>query len=166
MQRTIFTIGFAGKSAEEFFRLLTDAGVKKIIDIRQRRGGQLSGFAKHPDLAFFLDRIAHIGYTHEPLLAPAPELLKRYRADKDWGSYEARFLALMKERGLPESLDTADWGEMPALLCSERGAEKCHRRLVADLLAEHWTGQENAVEIRHLGVPPVKAAHRPRRSSG
>ncbi len=166
MQRTIFTIGFAGKTAEEFFRLLTDAGVQKIIDIRQKRGGQLSGFAKHPDLAFFLDRIAGIGYTHEPLLTPAPELLKSYRADKDWGSYEARFLALMKERGVPGSLDASDWGEMPALLCSEPGPEQCHRRLVADLLAEHWKGQGNAVEIRHLGVPPAKSPRRvPRRSS-
>ncbi len=163
MLRTICTIGFAGKTAEEFFRLLTDAGVQKIIDIRQKRGGQLSGFAKHPDLAFFLDRIAGIGYTHEPLLAPAPELLKSYRADKDWASYEAGFLALMKERGVPESLDTSDWSEMPALLCSEPGPEKCHRRLVADLLAEHWKGQGSRVEIRHLGAPPVKSSRRTRR---
>lgn len=163
MQRRILTIGFAGKSAEEFFRVLKDAGVQKIIDIRQKRGGQLSGFAKHPDLAFFLDRIAGIGYTHELLLAPAPELLKSYRADKDWASYEAGFLALMKERGVPESLDTSDWGEMPALLCSEPGPEKCHRRLVADLLAEHWRGQGNTVEILHVGVPPVKASRRAHR---
>jgi uncharacterized protein (DUF488 family) len=137
--------------------------VKKIIDIRQKRSGQLSGFAKHPDLVFFLDRIAGIGYAHEPLLAPTPELLKKYRADKDWESYEASFLALMKERGVPTSLDTGSWGEMPALLCSEPGPEKCHRRLVADLLAEHWNGQGNAVEVRHLGVPPAKSPRQTRR---
>ncbi len=165
MQRRIFTIGFTGKSAEEFFRLLTDAGVKKIIDIRQHRGGQLSGFAKHPDLAFFLDRIGHIGYIHEPLLAPTPELLKKYRGDRDWESYEAGFLALVRERGVPDSLDTSAWGEAPVLLCSEPGPEKCHRRLAADLLAEHWRGQGNSPEICHLGVPPVKASRRARRRS-
>lgn len=163
MQRRLFTIGFTGKTAEEFFRLLTDAGVKRIIDIRQKRSGQLSGFAKHLDLAFFLDRVAHIGYTHEPLLAPTPELLKKYRADKDWESYEASFLALMKERGVPESLDTSEWGEIPALLCSEPGPEKCHRRLVADLLAEHWKGQGSFVEILHLGAPPMKSSRRAHR---
>jgi len=76
MDTTICTIGFAGKTAEEFFALLTQAGVKKLIDIRENRGGQLSGFAKYPDLAFFLQRIAGIAYTHEPRLAPSPEIRK------------------------------------------------------------------------------------------
>jgi uncharacterized protein (DUF488 family) len=72
---TICTIGFAGKTAEQFFALLTEAGVKKLIDIRENRGGQLSGFAKYPDLAFFLQRIAGIAYTHAPCLAPNAECL-------------------------------------------------------------------------------------------
>jgi len=47
------TIGFTGKTAEEFFTLLSDAGVQQVIDVRQNRSGQLSGFSKHPDLSFF-----------------------------------------------------------------------------------------------------------------
>ena len=54
MDSTICTIGFAGKTAEEFFSLLTEAGVTRLIDIRENRAGQLSGFAKYPDLEFFL----------------------------------------------------------------------------------------------------------------
>jgi uncharacterized protein (DUF488 family) len=161
----ICTIGFAGKAAEEFFRLLTEAGIRKVIDIRQNRGGQLSGFAKHPDLAFFLDRIAGISYVHEPLLAPTPELLKSYRAERDWELYEVRFLALMKERGVPGALDTSGWGEAPALLCSEPGPEKCHRRLVADLIAERWRANGNRVEIEHLGTPPAVLRRRKRNHS-
>src|SRR5712691_12718499 len=53
MNSTLCTIGFAGKTAEEFFRLLQEAGVTKVIDVRENRGGQLSGFAKFPDVAFF-----------------------------------------------------------------------------------------------------------------
>ena len=41
----IFTIGFAQKSAEEFFTLLTNNGVKKLIDIRLNNKSQLAGFA-------------------------------------------------------------------------------------------------------------------------
>ena len=150
MQILLCTIGFAGKSAEEFFALLQSAQVEKIIDTRQNRGGQLSGFAKHPDLAYFSDKIAHIAYSHEPQLAPAPELLKTYRKNKDWPAYEAAFLGLMKDRGVPESLDTSAWPANVALLCSEPGPEKCHRRLVADLFAAHWRAQGHSVEIRHL----------------
>jgi len=31
---TIFTIGFAKKSAREFFEVLRQAGVRKVVDIR------------------------------------------------------------------------------------------------------------------------------------
>lgn len=150
MQRLLCTIGFAGKTAEEFFALLGGAGVEQLIDVRQNRGGQLSGFAKHPDLSFFLRAVEKIEYAHEPLLAPPPELLKSYRKGKDWPAYEAGFLKEMKKRGVPEIVDTTSWASRVALLCSEPGPEKCHRRLVADLLAAHWRDGGDEVEIRHL----------------
>jgi len=158
MEILICTIGFAGKTAEEFFRLLDEARLEKLIDIRQHREGQLSGFAKHPDLAFFLEKVARIAYSHEPQLAPTPELLKTYRDTKDWPAYEAAFLALMNERGIPESLDTGEWPQRIALLCSEPGPEKCHRRLVAGLLAAHWRAQGHNVEIHHLVAARAKSS--------
>ena len=150
MQRLLCTIGFAGKTAEEFFALLQEAGVQHLVDIRQNRSGQLSGFAKYPDLAYFLRSINGIGYSHEPLLAPPPELLKNYRKTKEWPTYEIRIQAVMQERGVPEKLDTGTWPAKISLLCSEPGPEKCHRRLVADLLAAHWRELGDEVEIRHL----------------
>jgi uncharacterized protein (DUF488 family) len=164
MQRLLCTIGFTGKTAEEFFTLLSDAGVQQIIDIRQNRSGQLSGFSKHPDLSFFLEKIAGIAYLHEPLLAPAPEFLKKYRRTKDWTTYEAEFLAAMKERGVPASVDTSSWPSTISLLCSEPGPEKCHRRLVAELLAAFWRERGDAIEIRHLvssRQKPVKPRRKP-----
>jgi uncharacterized protein (DUF488 family) len=165
MQRLLCTIGFTGKTAEEFFTLLSDAGVQQVIDVRQNRSGQLSGFSKHPDLSFFLKKIAGMEYLYEPLLAPPPDLLKTYRRTKDWPAYEADFLAVMKERRVPASLDTSSWSSRISLLCSEPGPEKCHRRLVADLLAGYWREQGYAVEIRHLISSRQKPA-KPRRKSG
>ena len=74
MNSAIFTIGFTKKSAEEFFRLLEEAQVRKLIDIGENHVGQLAGFAKYPDLAFFLDRIAGIAYDYQPIFAPSPEI--------------------------------------------------------------------------------------------
>jgi uncharacterized protein (DUF488 family) len=150
MQYLLCTIGFAGKTAQEFFALLEEARVERLIDIRQNRGGQLSGYAKHPDLAYLLEKIARIAYVPEPLLAPTPELLKTYRKNRDWTAYETVFLALMRDRGVPGTLDASSWPPRVALLCSEAGPEKCHRRLVADLLAARWRGEGHDVEIRHL----------------
>jgi uncharacterized protein (DUF488 family) len=150
MRYLFCTIGFAGKTAQEFFALLEEAGVERLIDIRQNRGGQLSGYAKHPDLSYFLQKIAGIEYVHEPLLAPTPELLKTYRKNKDWPAYETAFLTLMHARGVPQSLSTASWPSKVALLCSEAEPEQCHRRLVADLLSTRWRSEGHDVEIRHL----------------
>jgi uncharacterized protein (DUF488 family) len=164
MERLLCTIGFTGKTAEEFFALLSNAGVQQVIDIRQNRSGQLSGFSKHPDLSFFLKKVAGIEYLHEPQLAPAPELLNTYRRTKDWLSYEAEFLVAMRERRVPANLDTSLWFPRVSLLCSEPGPEKCHRRLVADLLAGYWREQGYAVEICHL-ISPRRKPVKPRRKS-
>ncbi len=107
MEILLCTIGFAGKTAEDFFRLLQGAQVEKLIDVRLNRGGQLSGFAKHPDLAYFLEKVARIDYSHEPQLAPTSELLDAYRESKDWTKYESGFLALMQVRGIPQALDAS-----------------------------------------------------------
>ena len=154
MDTTLFTIGFAGKTAEQFFQLLREAGITKILDIRENRVGQLQGFAKHPDIAFFLERIVGAAYEYEPLLAPSPEIRKAYRASHDWGQYEESFKQLMAERGFPEKVEPFE-GRI-ALLCSEPGPEKCHRRLVAEMLAAHWAAADHRFEVRHLVVEKPK----------
>jgi len=126
------------------------AGVQKLIDIRENRVGQLSGFAKYPDIAFFLDRIAGIAYSYEPLLAPSPEIRKTYRTTKDWALYEASFLQLMRSRDIPQALNLSQYEGTVALLCSEPQPEKCHRRLVAELLVHYLSVQGNNMHILHL----------------
>jgi hypothetical protein len=164
MRPKLCTIGFAGKTAEDFFRLLERGGVRTVIDVRENRIGQLSGYAKFPDIAFFLGRVAGIGYRHEPLLAPTPEIREFYRQTKDWSGYEAAFLVLMRERGFPAEFSLNGGEGAVAFLCSEPGPERCHRRLVAELLAEHWRAQGEPGEIQHLVQPkPTRAATRKRR---
>jgi len=64
----------------------------------------------------------------------------------------------MHERGIPKILDATAWPPRAALLCSEPGPEKCHRRLVADLLAAHWRAQGHNIEIRHLVAAHAKSS--------
>jgi len=162
MRRLLCTIGFTGKTAEEFFDLLRGAGVQSVIDVRQNRTGQLSAFAKHPDLEFFLRQIGNMGYRHEPLLAPSPELRKVYQGDKDWTAYQHGFLKLLNQRGVPQSLDVSSWPANVALLCTEPGPEKCHRRLVAEVLAKHWGAANEDVEVRHLVSSQGRGKRQPR----
>lgn len=143
----IATIGFTQKSAEEFFGALQRARVKRVIDIRLHNTSQLSGFAKRDDLRFFLQAVGHIGYLHEPLLAPTEEILTSYRKKQiTWQEYEERFRALLRERAVEQHLDRSLLDES-CLLCSEAKPHHCHRRLVAEYLRDQW----GDVEIVHLG---------------
>jgi uncharacterized protein (DUF488 family) len=136
----IYTIGFTQTTAERFFKRLADAGVERLLDVRLNNSSQLAGFAKAKDLPYFLRELVGATYEHEPLLAPTQELLDEYKKRKgDWSSYEAAFLELMESRRVHEMLDSESFSRRTALLCSEATAEHCHRRLVCEYLAKHWS---------------------------
>jgi uncharacterized protein (DUF488 family) len=143
----IYTIGFTKKPAERFFGLLQDNHIGRLIDIRLKPGGQLAGFAKQDDLAYFLRELLGCEYHHLDFLAPAGDILTAYRQDKDWQRYERQFEALMDERDVLSRLDPAFFSEKPCcLLCSEDTPDQCHRRLVVERMARNWPD----VEIVHL----------------
>lgn len=137
--RTIYTIGFAQKKAKRFFEILKDNRIDVILDVRLKPQGQLAGFAKKDDLAYFLSQLVGCEYQHLVNLAPTEEILLEYRHSNNWGKYVKRFEALMDERDIPNSLDRHLFEEKTCcLLCSEAVPEKCHRRLVAERLAREW----------------------------
>ena len=142
----LWTIGFTKTSAERFFDQLQSSGAERLVDVRLNNVSQLSGFAKRDDLAFFLRRIGDIDYQHMPSLAPTADMLDAYRKREiAWDEYERLFIDLMRER----SIETTTPRELIAgsvLLCSEDKPTRCHRRLVAEYLAEHW----GDIEISHL----------------
>ncbi len=145
----LFTIGFAGKSAETFFGLLGHAGVNSLLDIRLNNRSQLAGFTKAADLEFFLRRICGISYHHFPQLAPSQELLEAYRKKEiDWDGYLVRFAALMRERKADAFLrrELKRVAGPVCLLCSESDAARCHRGLIAARVAELFP----KTEIIHL----------------
>jgi uncharacterized protein (DUF488 family) len=142
----LFTIGFTGKTAEKFFSLLQENRVRQLVDTRANTTSQLSGFAKLPDLAFFSEKIAGIGYKHEPQFAPSKELLNEYRSKKiNWAEYESDYLNLLDSRKVAQKFNVAELHES-CFLCSEHAPEKCHRRL----LAEYLSKARNDVRIVHL----------------
>jgi uncharacterized protein (DUF488 family) len=139
----IYTIGFTQTTAERFFGRLREAGVGRLLDVRLNNSSQLSGFAKAKDLPYFLRELVGAEYEHEPLLAPTQQLLDDYKKKGgSWDSYEPEFLKLMRQRRIEAVLDPADFETPTVLLCSEAGAEQCHRRLVCEYLSEHWPDLE------------------------
>jgi uncharacterized protein (DUF488 family) len=117
-----------------------------LIDVRLNNVSQLAGFTKRDDLRYFTRAICGIDYAHLPLLAPTQDILDAYKKQKgDWGLYERQFLDLIGSRRI-ESEVSRELLDGACLLCSEERPDRCHRRLVAEYLAEKWGG----VEIEHL----------------
>jgi uncharacterized protein (DUF488 family) len=143
---TLFTIGFTGKSAKEFFEKLMLSGVRRLVDVRLNNVSQLAGFTKKKDLEYFLQVISDIKYVHEPELAPTKDILNGYKKKLiDWEQYEQRYRTLLKDRRPAERLKPEDF-DRTCLLCSEPTPEQCHRRLAAEYLKDEWKN----VIIHHL----------------
>ncbi len=146
----LFTIGFAQKSAEKFFAALAHHNVRRVIDVRLRSNSQLAGFAKQHDLAYFLQAIAGIEYVQSPELAPTPAILDSYKKHGGtWSDYETAFLRLMHDRQIEQTLTPAEMHES-CLLCSEHEPAHCHRRLVAEYLAQRWLPRGAELRVQHL----------------
>lgn len=142
----LYTIGFTGKTAEDFFSLLKKSEVNKIVDTRINNFSQLSGFAKGNDLKFFAKEIAGISYDHKVDFAPTKEILANYRNKKmNWKEYEDAYLNLLDMRKIIQKVNIEDLHQN-CLLCSEHTPEKCHRRL----LAEYLKNVRNDIDIIHL----------------
>jgi len=142
----LFTIGFTKKSAEQFFGLLKQEGLTKVVDTRLNNVSQLAGFTKRDDLKFFLREVVGIEYVHMPILAPTKDILDAYKKNGgDWPSYERKFVELVRSRKIESSV-SRELLSGACLLCSEPTPHHCHRRLVAEYLGDRW----GDIEIRHL----------------
>lgn len=137
----LFNIGFTQKTAEEFFGILKKNKIDCLVDIRLNPNGQLSRFAFEKDLPFFLDKLADgCKYVHRVDLAPQNELLKEVRTkgsvmSKDYKLFEKEFNQYLEKKSKIENfVEQFKKYENVVLLCSEHTTEKCHRRLVSNML--------------------------------
>jgi uncharacterized protein (DUF488 family) len=159
---SVATIGVYGFTAEAFLASLRQAGVRAVLDVRQRRGvrGREYAWANSKRLQAALAE-AGIEYRHHRELAPTTELRRlQYREDDRLGvgkRSRERLAPSYVERYLAEILDRADLDAVvaalppdgpAALLCVERDPEACHRSLVAERLAS-----EHGVAVTHLRPP-------------
>jgi uncharacterized protein (DUF488 family) len=142
----LHTIGASGKSLRQFATLLRDAGVDAVVDVRRRNTSQLAGWSKRDDLAYALELIG-LDYQHRPDLGPTDQLLDAFHRGLAFEQYAPAYQALIAERGvLPEALAQLERYERPALLCACPTPDRCHRRLLAEALAELRPGRP----VRHL----------------
>lgn len=138
----IFTIGFSGKSPEAFLDVLNAARISCVWDIRQWRTSTYVPYYNGDNLANILGN----RYEYHPEFAPTADILARYKDKKiTWSEYEKMYRELLQKRNPLQKCDISKLDRI-CLLCTEKSAIQCHRRLAA----EYITAQLPDIEIVHL----------------
>lgn len=138
----IFTIGFSGKSPDAFMDVLDAVRVRTIWDIRLWRTSTHVPFYNGENLAVALGP----RYEYHPEFAPTTKISAAYKDGRiTWSDYECMYRELLAARRPTVGLAPADLDRI-CLLCTEKSAAQCHRRLAA----EHIATQFPNTEIVHL----------------
>lgn len=131
----IFTIGYEGATIGEFVAALQAAGVERVIDVRAVPNSRRPGFSKTPLRNALAE--AQIEYVHLRALGTPAEGRAAARA----GRYDDLKRIYAGQLELPEAMAQAAQmlelcREKPsAVLCYERDASGCHRRLLLQAVA-------------------------------
>jgi uncharacterized protein (DUF488 family) len=147
MSPTLYTIGYQKARLADVVATLTAAGVAMLIDVRDRPISRRPGFSKRQLEAAIEE--AGMRYLSLRALGTPPEgreAARRREWDRFWGIVEARLAGPEAELALHEAASTARQNAS-ALLCYEADWRCCHRRRVAELLAER-----HGFAVRHLTV--------------
>lgn len=134
--RTLSTIGYEGKTVDEFLDQLTSAGVELLIDVRAVAASRRPGFSKSAMAAALRER--GIDYLHlRPLGTPKAgrEAARKGRIAEMHAIYGEQLETPEAQVALEQAAEAAS-GRHVALLCFEADAACCHRSIVAGLLSD------------------------------
>lgn len=143
----LYTIGYEGRTIEEFISHLRSNDVEVLVDVRELPISRKPGFSK-TKLSRHLNRVG-IEYLHLRTLGSPRESRKKLRRDRDFRQFSEEY-----EEHLDGRIEdvTALWsliasGNQAALMCFERDHAQCHRTLLVHRLLE---GVDNPPGVYHL----------------
>lgn len=140
--KRVWTFGYEGHSPESMMLRLRAARIERLVDIRELPLSRKPGFSKSA-LALGLSR-AGIAYTHLKALGTPRAVRHAYKADDDHAGFRSGYLAHLRANGgAIEELEALAREARCALMCVEADPARCHRTILADVLAARgWRVQE------------------------
>ena len=145
MPQPIATIGYEKATPDQVIAALQAARIETLVDIRQLPWSRRPGFSKGALSVKAAE--AGIGYVHlKGLGTPAEgrEANKAGRMDDFAAIFHAHMSTDAAQADLGRAAELAASSRI-CLLCLEGDAKRCHRLIVADLLAERL-----ATTVEHL----------------
>ena len=135
----LYTIGYGGRKPQEFLVMLNEKGIRAIVDVRLRPDRSSMGVyvkAKTADKGIEA-LLAGEGITYYSFI----ELGNVFRDLDDW---QQPYQQLMDQAGDLLTRRLLEVAEPFCLMCAEKRANQCHRKLIADYLAR------NGHQVEHI----------------
>jgi uncharacterized protein (DUF488 family) len=151
--RGIFTIGHGRRPAEELVDCLLEAEVGTLVDVRRHPASRRNPQFNQAALAATLAE-AGIEYRHAVALGGRRSNVAGEERFACLGAF-AGYAAGMGAREWQEALARALAERRPCLMCAETPWQRCHRRLISELLVARGR------HVVHLIRPGEREQHRP-----
>jgi len=127
---TLYTFGYEGLDLGTFLVRLEEAGIRRIVDVRELPLSRKKGFSKRALSAALATR--GIEYIHMNALGCPKPIRQRFKLDGDWRTYEWSFREHLRTQGAAvRAVAELAKRNVTCLLCFEADYSKCHRSLVA-----------------------------------
>ncbi len=138
-----WTIGYEGRTIDQFLGILKESGIKQVIDVRERPFSRKNGFSKGI-LSDGLWKVM-ILYHHIPELG-TPQALRK--SMKNGGSLERLLKGYARHLGENEPayelLSKLITARASVILCFEKDYTECHRQVLAAKL------EADGFQVGHL----------------
>ena len=135
----IYTIGYGGRSASEFIDLLKKAKVTTLVDVRLNPERAFMGiYAKGKDPHKGIQGLLEREGIHYIWVS---ELGNPFKDDKDW---KPKYQLHLEQKGVSLCSRLYELKSPFCLLCAEKYASTCHRKVISDYLAD------KGYEVEHL----------------
>ena len=146
-KKCLFTIGYEGRSIDEYLNLLIKNNIKVLCDVRKNPLSRKYGFSKQ-SLQKNLAQL-NIQYLHIPHLGINSHLRKNLETEQDY----KKLFSVYKKEVLPFSRSELDHilnylnnKKRIALTCFEAEPEMCHRHCISSTLQK----KNHNLTIEHL----------------
>lgn len=145
LEKTLFTIGYAGKEINDFINLLHQSGITTLIDIRQLPLSRKHDFSKSRLQSHLED--SGIEYKHVGALGSPKTIRDKVHQDNDYDSFFTEYTKYIKTKqdAVTEVVDTVT-RKISCLMCVEPTPDLCHRRIVAQTIEK----QSPKLKVVHL----------------
>ncbi|MPY79440.1 MAG: DUF488 family protein [Actinophytocola sp.] len=154
----LLTVGHGTADATELTRLLRDAGVRRLVDVRTAPGSRHNPDANRDAMAHWLPD-AGIAYRWDKRLGgwrsrpnDSPDTALR---NASFGGYATHMRTTEFLAAIDDLLTDAD-KDLTTVMCAESVWWRCHRKLIADFLL-----LARGIDVEHLMPDGALRPHRP-----